>query len=450
MVNRVSNLESTEVARDSQSHLEFIGDIDPTTVIPDGSSILIVSKDQSYLTHGIHKFPAKFFPELPRYLIRRFSNERDTVLDPMCGSGTAVLEAVLNNRRGVGIDVDAIAQLLTKVKTTPVCPSLLKNVVSSLSTSIQSIDKDGEFDGIIPEFNYRDSWFRPFVLKELAMLKKCIDEVPRLYADMERDLLFDIRDFLRVVLSSIIRDVSNADSHCTRTVLRKRIIKKIAPGDTISRFLTTLSKQVAAMNELWEVYSSSARWDVQLPKSTAIHTGLDSESIDLAVTSPPYINAVDYPRTHQLEMYWLDLLDEDGPLANVKRRYIGTEAVYKTDYQGLRVTNLETLDPILARIFETDPRRSYIVYKFFDDMEAQLTETMRVLKPGGHYCIAIGSNLIRGVLVKSHEILTEIATERTGFQLDRVFFSKLIRHFIRIPRKERMLGEWVIVLEKPR
>jgi DNA modification methylase len=204
------------------------------------------------------------------------------------------------------------------------------------------------------------------------------------------------------------------------------------------------------MDELWQVYSSSASWDVHLPQGTAIHTGLDAESIDLAVTSPPYINAVDYPRTHQLEMYWLDLFDEDGPLSNVKRRYIGTEAVYKTDYQRLRVTNLETLDPILARIFETDPRRSYIVYKFFDDMQAQLTETMRVLKPGGHYCIAIGNNLIRGVLVKSHEILTEIATKRTGFLLDRVFFSKLIRHFIRIPRKERMLGEWVVILEKPR
>ena len=450
MVDRVSNLESTEIARDSQSHLEFIGNIDPTIVIPDGSSILIVSKDQSYLTHGIHKFPAKFFPELPRYLIRRFSNEGDTVLDPMCGSGTVVLEAVLNSRRGVGIDVDAIARLLTKVKTTPICPSLLGNVVSSLSASIQSIERNGEFDGIIPEFNYRDSWFRPFVLKELAILRSCIDEVPRLHVDTKQGSLDDVRDFLRVILSSIIRDSSNADPNCTRTVLRKKVIKKIAPGDTISRFLTVLSKQVAAMDELWQVYSSSASWDVHLPQSTATHTGLDAESIDLAVTSPPYINAVDYPRTHQLEMYWLDLLDEDGPLSNVKRRYIGTESVYKTDYESLRVTNLETLDPILAEIFEADPRRSYIVYKFFDDMEAQLAETLRVLKPGGRYCIAIGNNLIRGVPVKSHEILAEIATKRTGFRIDRVFFSKIIRHFIRIPRKERMLGEWVIILEKPR
>lgn len=450
MVDCLSNIESAEIAQKSQRHLEFIGDIDPDTVIPDGSSILIVSKDQSYLTHGIHKFPAKFFPELPRYLIRRLSNEGDTVLDPMCGSGTVVLEAVLNNRRGVGIDVDSIARLLTKVKTTPILPSLLRNVASCLSTNIQCMDKNGEFDGILPEFNYRDSWFRPSVLRELAILKKCINEVPRLCAGMKQDSLHDLQDFLRVVLSSIIRDVSNADPHCTRTVLRKKVIKNIAPGDTISRFLTTLSKQVAAMDELWRVYSSSANWDIQLPKGTAIHTGLDAESIDLAVTSPPYINAVDYPRTHQLEMYWLDMLDEDGPLANVKRRYIGTEAVYKTDYQRLRVTNLKTLDPILARIFGTDPRRSYIVHKFFEDMEVQLEETMRVLKPGGHYCIAIGNNLIRGVLVKSHEILTEIATERTGFRLDRVFFSKLIRHFIRIPRRERMLGEWIIILEKPR
>ena len=62
---------------------------------------------------------------------------------------------------------------------------------------------------------------------------------------------------------------------------------------------------------------------------------------------------------------------------------------------------------------------------------------------------AIGNNIMRGVRVKSHEILTEIAESDIGFELETQFFSKLIRHFIRIPRRERMHGEWVLVFKKP-
>jgi len=82
-------------------------------------------------------------------------------------------------------------------------------------------------------------------------------------------------------------------------------------------------------------------------------------------------------------------------------------------------------------------------------MKSQFQEMMRVLKPGGRYCVTIGNNLIRGVQVKSHEILVEIAESSVGFELEKQFFSKLIRHFIRIPRKERMPGEWILVLKKP-
>ena len=250
-----------------------------------------------------------------------------------------------------------------------------------------------------------------------------------------------------MVLSSIIRDISNADPHCTRIVLRKKVVKKIKPGDTISQFTQTLSRQRIAMNEFTRIAKNLDTGPVLLPDGNAIQTGLEDNSIDLAVTSPPYINAVDYPRTHQLEMYWLGLLG-DGPLSHIKRKYIGTETVYKDEYDTLKTSGYGTLDPILEKIFNSDPRRSFIVYKFFEDMKQQLAEMFRVLKPGSRYCVAIGTNLIRGVDVRSDKILTEIATSTIGFELELTFFSKLIRHFILIPRPERMMGEWILILKK--
>ncbi|MFW9837733.1 MAG: DNA methyltransferase [Candidatus Thorarchaeota archaeon] len=430
---------------DSLQTLEFVGDIDPLFDIPNQGEILIISNDQSYLTHGIHKFPAKFFPELPRYLIRKYSLPGNTVLDPMCGSGTVVLESLLNDRIGIGIDIDPMAQLITKVKTTPIDPKELLPAARGLIAQINEMNDASDYQPEIPEFHYRDSWFRSYVLLELAIIHDSIDTLTsKLQNDSDRE---NIRDFFRVVLSSIIRDVSNADSHCTRTVIRKKVVKKIDPGDTLRKFSETLTNQCDSMSELFHISNTLGINEVHLPIKNAFDTGLDSDSIDLSVTSPPYINAVDYPRTHQLEMYWLGLLD-GSPLSHVKRKYIGTETVYKKEYATLRTSSYESLDPILEKIYNSDPRRSYIVFKFFEDMKKQLAETYRVLKPGGTYCLTIGSNLIRGVEVRSDQILSEIAVTDIGFELEKSFFSKLIRHYIRIPRPERMLGEWVLVLRK--
>ncbi|MGY5853412.1 MAG: DNA methyltransferase [Candidatus Thorarchaeota archaeon] len=421
--------------------IEFVGDINPEIDIHHGSNILIISKDQSYLTHGIHKFPAKFFPELPRYLIKRFSERGETILDPMCGSGTVVLEGLLNDRRAVGIDIDPIAQLVTRVKTKPLDEQVLRRLSNDTQHNIVQRFENGYTPTHIPEFNYRDNWFHDFVLHELGIIKDTISDVSRSHPDY--------LDFFTVIFSSIIRDVSNADPHCTRTVIRNKQTRNITPGETLSKYAKVLDQQVHAMVDLIKTAGDFIHWNIQILGCSATSTGLDSDSIHLAVTSPPYINAVDYPRTHQLEMYWLDLV-EDGPLSKMKRKYIGTETVYKNEYQELKVSEYEQLDSVLERIYESDPRRSFITFKFFEDMKEQLRETYRVLRPGGHYCMAIGNNVIRGVRVKSHEILSEIAmSDDVGFELDRVFFSGLIRHFIKIPRKERMGGEWVIILRKP-
>ncbi len=436
--------EETSTSRESKELIEIEGDPDPSLDIPNKANILIISRDQSYLTHGIHKFPAKFFPELPRYLIRKYSDVCDTVLDPMCGSGTVVLEAMVNNRIGIGIDIDPIAQLITRVKTTPLPQDVLNTAASSVLDQIDSLHQSKNYVPAVPEFHYRDSWFRPYVLDELAIIKDSFSVLKSITSVDQNNLL----DFFNVALSSIIREVSNADPHCTRTVLRKKVIKNISPGDTLRKFSLKLNQQLKDMKELTEKIRGMHVPKVILPNASALHTGLADSSVDLAVTSPPYINAVDYPRTHQLEMYWLGLLG-DGPLSTVKRKYIGTETVYKNEYHELKCTGHKTLDPILEKIYDLDPRRSFIVYKFFEDMETQLEEMKRVLRPEGRYCIAIGNNLIRGIRVKSHEILAEIAESTIGFELEKIFFSKLIRHFIRIPRRERMQGEWVLILQKP-
>lgn len=67
--------------------------------------------------HNFHSFPAQFPPQLPYTFIKELTDPQDFVLDPMAGSGTTVLEAFMLGRRGIGFDIDPLALLIIKVKT---------------------------------------------------------------------------------------------------------------------------------------------------------------------------------------------------------------------------------------------------------------------------------------------------------------------------------------------
>ena len=74
-------------------------------------------RDKNYATHGLHPYPAKFIPHIPRELIRAYSEVGDTVWDPMCGSGTALVEASIAGRAAIGGDLNPIAVLTSRAKT---------------------------------------------------------------------------------------------------------------------------------------------------------------------------------------------------------------------------------------------------------------------------------------------------------------------------------------------
>ena len=74
-------------------------------------------RGETLLAHKIHRYPAIFVPELAEKIIKTFSNEGDTVLDIFSGSGTTLLECLKLRRKGIGIELNPLAILITKVKT---------------------------------------------------------------------------------------------------------------------------------------------------------------------------------------------------------------------------------------------------------------------------------------------------------------------------------------------
>ena len=426
----------TKIVNDfGESIVRVDGDIPVDLPAKDGDRFLFISHDQSFLTHGLHKYPAKFFPELPRWLIKRYSQENDQILDPFAGSGTTNVEALLSRRNSVGIDVDPFSRFISTVKVTPLVETELKPAQKVLLEAILHYRPSLVAESDLPDFPYRDNWFNKEILVELTYLKKRIQSL---------DTHDTVKNFFKVCLSSIIRSVSNADDNCTRTVIRKKLNKLVRPSDALNRFVKALQVKVPKMIAFSQNYPSDIT--VNFPDD------MDARNIkyrvnyfDLVVTSPPYVNAVDYPRTHQLEMYWLGFAQNS--LTALKKQNVGTESVSASHYKLRHEIGIPEADRVMANIFEDDPRRAFIAFKYLDDMRKNLVEVYKVLREGGRYIIVVGNNRIRGQLFESWKYLMPIA-ENIGFEVETYFGSEIIKHFIKVPRGERINTDWILVLKK--
>src|SRR6266567_7023797 len=158
-------------------------------------------KDVAYgdrLTHFLHPYAAKLLPHIPILFLRddHLTQPGDSILDPFCGSGTVPLEAMLAKRNAMYCDANPLARLVTKVKTTPICPSRLNTAIASVRRAIPKKPRRDPPD--VVNLTY---WYLPHVIEGLQRLSHAL-------ANVESE---DERDFLRVCFSVCARKASLSD-----------------------------------------------------------------------------------------------------------------------------------------------------------------------------------------------------------------------------------------------
>ncbi|TAK20320.1 MAG: hypothetical protein EPO26_18240 [Chloroflexota bacterium] len=375
----------------------------------------------AYGTHGVHSFAAKFPPQLARWGIESFSEAGETVLDPMVGSGTTLVEARLLGRHGLGVDIDPLARLIAAVKSTP-----LPTDVLAAATRHLLVDAGADFADLrlareygipfrdafrdipIPEFPNRDYWFMPKVSEELALLRRRLDRIdPK-----------PIRDFFYVVFSSTIITKSSSSVANVRDLAHSRphfATPRVQP-DVLRAFVTRLARMTRAMNDLTEGCASPS--SARIIGDDARRLALADRSVDLIFTSPPYVNAIDYPRAHKFSLFWLGdaLGTSTDAYRDLGRSYIGTDRVpIKTCHALTRERfGIASLDATIERLAEADPRRAGVASRYFDDMGRALSEMGRVLRPGRQAVIVVCPSRIADVNVATHDLLAELAEARTS------------------------------------
>jgi len=339
-------------------------------------------RNKNYLTHNFHPYPAKFIPQFPRKIIKTLSKPGEIVLDPFCGSGTTLVEAKLLGRNSIGIDINPIATLVSKVKTTILSDVQLKEIkriVSEIGVSINLhygtrpiiAERSKCIDFKVPDFLNRDHWFKPFVLNELAIIKAHIDTVE------DKDL----KDFLTVAFSSIITKVSNQESD-TRYA---KIGKPIKEFDTYYAF----NKKVADMIERTVKFSRQASdaFAKIFTHDSSYMPFLENESLDLVMTSPPYLNAYDYYLYHKLRMYWLGI-----DHYKVQELEIGSRHKHSDNDLG--------------------------VDQYFASVKKCLHESCKALKKGRYLTIVMGDAIKDGMLIKMDSHFERLAKD-LGLSLEK-------------------------------
>ena len=279
-------------------------------------------------THGFFKYPCKFIPEIPKWAIRKYCSKdgTGTVLDPFAGSGTTLLEASLAGISSIGAEIDEIAKLIIKVKSTKLNEeeiSILHGWVGNITEKMESHDYTDE-DKILPLINNLNHWFRDDILDDLGYLYKSLMELGN----------ENIRDFLLICMASIIKKVSNADDISPKPYVSNNVIKN--PPAVSVAFADIVNKYVVGLKELSECDLAEIVVD-----GDATHIAAEDNSISVAITSPPYINAFDYVRTLRLENLWLQMATEDE-LREKKKLYLGTESIkVKVECENLQITMKE-------------------------------------------------------------------------------------------------------------
>jgi len=319
---------------------------------------------------GIHPYPAKFIAEIPRAILSSLPLPKSTaVLDPFCGSGSTLVESQRLGIPSVGIDLNPIACLMSRVKTAS-CPVDLEEHAAEIVRISRGVPKND-----VPEIPNLDHWFTPGVQIEINKIATAISAT-----------VSEVQDCLRLALSSIIVRVSNQESD-TRYAA---VDKNIAPEAVPALFLRAAGRINVALKSRDYALSPVNVIEGDILKVEPREIG---QPVGLVATSPPYPNAYEYWLYHKYRMWWLGY----DPLK------------VKADEIGAR-----------AHFFKKNHHTA-------EDFARQMRQTLHLLDSvvvkGGYVAFVVGRSKIHGKLHDNAEIINDEARSigfKPFFMTDRI------------------------------
>lgn len=362
-----------------------------------------------------------YSPELVADLIKKF-NLNSPILDPFAGTGTTLLACKQNNIDAIGFDITPLAVFVTKVK---------------LETNY---DFDELRDEIIKLTNKRYekpgiSWNSDIINLKQAFSKYAYDDI-RFFKEKIMEIEDEkIRNFIMLGLLSILGQVSYTVKDGGFVRLKKNKKKHVPPVRHL------LKRQLKRMfKEMKNSEKTIAAAEVHLGDARSLD--LENNSVSGIITSPPYLNNVDYTKIYTLE---LSLLEEN--VRNIReirkktiRSHIG--AVYESKNENKIPGNIEK---ILNKVSKQG--MPVIVRGYFEDMYLSLKEMYRVLKPQKYAFIIVANACFPDVTIDVDTTIAELG-EEIGFELEEIWAANVRWCDVYKIKKERPVRESIVIIRK--
>lgn len=338
----------------------------------------------------IHPFPARMAPEIALDRIKVHS-EGSVILDPMAGSGMVLAQAARSGMKSIGIDLDPLAHLISKVGSSRVSDCEASDGLDMLLRACKAM-RGGRprlpwIDDHPETQEFIGYWFHEKQNRQLRRLAYHLVHDPVAVRPAVLNVLKIALSRLIVTKepkASLARDTAHSRPH--RTITDNDFDVMDALPASLAHVLVALDAKAIRVSP--KVHLGDAR----------NLTMVSSASVDRIITSPPYLNAIDYMRGHRLSLVWLGYsLDE---LRKIRATSIGAEKAAEADIDDEYDRMLKQL-----KLGNLSSRNRSMLHRYYMDLQAQTAEAGRVLKRGAIATYVIGNSTINGVYVRNSEIL---------------------------------------------
>jgi site-specific DNA-methyltransferase (cytosine-N4-specific) len=364
--------------------------------VPDGVWDF-ASQDTQYSTHGLHTYVAAMIPDLVRKLIETYAPPNGTVLDPFCGGGAVLVEAIRSGRQATGTDINDLAVLVSKGKTTHISAEEIRR------TGAKVIARAKSYDGpplSFPKSDFVEFWFKEYMLLPLTALRYAINEIK----------IPSLRTLFQVLFSGTVRSVSLTYRNEVR-------LRRMTPDEQETfnpDIFEVFGKYVALAEERVPGLPVGARATVR--KEDVRQLNSPNEAVDLVLCSPPYgdeRNGVNYTQFAKNMLYWLGYRREQ--IRASKEHSLGWGKSERA------VPPSRTLLESLERMSD-NPTAMYEAVAFYADYYRALRELVRVAK--SRIIIVIGNRVLHKQVLDNAQVTAELM-DAIGVQLEEFHFRRL-------------------------